>query len=89
VRLPSVASNLGNSVRAWLKGSSYLVVLLCLTGAFIPPSAECPKQFLGAWEYRQKAGEGYDEEGERLEKKLTSAGVTRDELYLRGRLKRR
>jgi hypothetical protein len=106
---------------------AYLVVLLCLTGAFIPPPADCPKRFLGAWEYRQKAGEGYDEEGEHglfytlvemadlkvspagqlsftvperdlfqerprtlqevKQKKLASAGITRDELYLRGQLK--
>jgi hypothetical protein len=127
-----------------------LVALICLTGDLVPPAADCPRRLLGVWEYRQKAGQGYDDQGERLElscrgdsiqglyfgleregehglfyslvemadlkvdpngelsftvperdlfherpknlqevkqKKLASAGVTRDELYLRGRLK--
>jgi hypothetical protein len=29
--------------------------------------AVCPTGWTGRWEYRQKAGDGYDEEGERLE----------------------
>jgi hypothetical protein len=31
------------------------------------PPAECPPAFLGSWEYRQRAGPGYDAEGERIE----------------------
>jgi hypothetical protein len=30
-------------------------------------SGSCPSRVLGAWEYRQAAGDGYDREGERLE----------------------
>lgn len=126
------------------------MVLLCLTGALAAPAAECPRRLLGIWEYRQKAGQGYDDQGEKLklscrsdsiqglyfgleregehglfyslvemadlevspngelsftvpernlfherpknlqevkQKKLASAGITRDELYLHGRLK--
>lgn len=126
-----------------------LVGLIGPTAAFTAPAADCQRRFLGAWEYRQAAGDGYDKEGEKLQlscgagsirglyfgleregehglfytavevsrlnvspdgelsftvperdlftdrprnlqevklKKLTSAGVTRDELYLRGRL---
>jgi hypothetical protein len=33
----------------------------------IVASPLCPTGWIGRWEYRQKAGEGYDEEGERLE----------------------
>jgi hypothetical protein len=42
-------------------------VLLFLTGAFASPEADCQSLFLGAWEYRQRAGDGYDKEGERIE----------------------
>jgi hypothetical protein len=39
----------------------------CPSDAFHPPGSGCPAYWLGIWEYRQKAGDGYDTEGERLE----------------------
>jgi hypothetical protein len=42
-------------------------VLLFLTGLLAAREPDCQRPLLGAWEYRQRAGEGYDEEGERLE----------------------
>ena len=127
-----------------------LAFLLALPTGLISRPASCPSPLLGAWEYRQRAGDSYDAEGERLQlscgdkilkglyygleregehglfytlveitevtvspetelyftvparelfyarpkslqdlagKKLPSAGFTRDELHLRGRLK--
>jgi len=43
------------------------LILLFLTGGFAAREADCQRGLLGAWEYRQRAGEGYDTEGERLE----------------------
>ncbi len=42
-------------------------ILLFLTGMLAAGKADCQRDFLGAWEYRQRAGDGYDEEGERIE----------------------
>jgi hypothetical protein len=39
----------------------------------------CPRQLLGAWEYRQAAGDGFDAEGERLE--LSCSGNTLRGVY--------
>jgi hypothetical protein len=39
------------------------------------PSADCPGRWLGTWEYRQKAGDGYDNEGERLELSCTGSSL--------------
>jgi len=127
-----------------------LAFLLVLPTGLPSRSASCPPPLLGAWEYRQRAGDSYDAEGERLQlscsdkiltglyygleregehglfytlvavtevkvspdadlsftvparelfykrpkslqdikgKKLESAGFTRDELHIRGRLK--
>jgi hypothetical protein len=55
------------------------VVLVSLTGAFVAPEADCQSRFLGAWEYRQRAGDGYDKEGERLE--LSCTGGSMQGLY--------
>jgi hypothetical protein len=41
-----------------------LLILMVLSGA---PTAPCPTAWTGSWEYRQRAGDSYDEEGERLE----------------------
>ena len=54
-------------------------VFLFLTGAFASPDADCPSRFLGAWEYRQRAGDGYDNEGERIE--LRAGGGSMHGLY--------
>lgn len=40
---------------------------LYLAGMFASSSGACPGRFLGAWEYRQRAGQQYDKEGERIE----------------------
>lgn len=44
--------------------------LPAILGLLLPPAnhagADCSAALLGTWEYRQKAGEGYDAEGERL-----------------------
>ena len=55
------------------------VVALYLTGAFASPGGDCPGRLLGAWEYRQRAGEGYDLEGERIE--LSCVGESVRGLY--------
>jgi len=55
------------------------LALLSLTGAFASPEADCQSRFLGAWEYRQRAGDGYDNEGERIE--LTCGGGSMQGLY--------
>jgi hypothetical protein len=39
----------------------------CPSDAFRAADADCPGHWLGTWEYRQRAGDGYDKEGERLE----------------------
>lgn len=54
-------------------------VLLSLTAAFAPPQADCQSRLLGAWGYRQRAGDGYDSEGERIE--LTCGGGSMQGLY--------
>lgn len=51
------------------------VVALYLTGAFASPGGDCPGRLLGAWEYRQRAGEGYDLEGERIELSCVGGSV--------------
>jgi hypothetical protein len=43
------------------------------------PMHDCPRQFLGTWEYRQAAGDEFDAEGERLE--LKCSGSTLSGLY--------
>ncbi|HJR16687.1 MAG TPA: hypothetical protein VJ808_07520 [Gemmatimonadales bacterium] len=56
--------------------------ILVLAGLVVggqSPAPECPRQFLGAWEYRQAAGDGFDAEGERLE--LSCNGQTLRGLY--------
>jgi hypothetical protein len=50
-----------------------------LNWGFRPPDANCPAHWLGTWEYRQRAGDGYDEEGERLE--LSCPGGSLQGLY--------
>jgi hypothetical protein len=60
-------------------GLSIGLALLSLTGAFASPEADCQSRFLGAWEYRQRAGDGYDKEGERIE--LTCGGSFMQGLY--------
>jgi hypothetical protein len=48
--------------------------ILVLAGLVVggqSPTDDCPSQILGAWEYRQAAGDGYDAEGERLELSCT------------------
>jgi hypothetical protein len=44
-----------------------LIFLLALPTAWTSPSPDCPPPLMGAWEYRQRAGDGYDAEGERLQ----------------------
>jgi len=44
-----------------------MIFLFALPTAWTSPSPECPPPLLGAWEYRQRAGDGYDAEGERLQ----------------------
>lgn len=56
---------------------SFLGILL-LAGLVVggqSPVAGCPKLFLGTWEYRQAAGDGFDTEGERLELSCTDTGL--------------
>jgi hypothetical protein len=53
--------------------------VLYLAGMSAPSSGACPGRFLGAWEYRQRAGQEYDEEGERIE--LTCVGGSLRGLY--------
>ena len=56
--------------------------ILVLAGLVVggqSPTPECPRQFLGNWEYRQAAGHGFDAEGERLE--LSCNGQTLRGLY--------
>jgi hypothetical protein len=38
-------------------------------------SADCPERLLGSWEYRQSAGDRYDDEGERLELSCTGGSL--------------
>jgi hypothetical protein len=47
----------------------------CPSNTFRAPDAECPGQWLGTWEYRQRAGDGYDNEGERLELSCTGGSL--------------
>lgn len=53
--------------------------LVFLTSAFTSPKHDCQNRFLGTWEYRQRAGDGYDLEGERIE--LTCGGSSMQGLY--------
>lgn len=132
-----------------MTSSLLLLAITWLPGVDRVSAGDCPSRFLGTWEFRQAAGDGYDAEGERLEvtcrgnavhllyhgleregehglfytlveakdvhvtparhisfvvperelfrqrpqnleavkqKRLTSAGITRDELHLEGRL---
>jgi hypothetical protein len=39
----------------------------CPSDVLHAPGADCPAHLLGTWEYRQRAGDGYDNEGERLQ----------------------
>ena len=44
--------------------------ILVLAGLVVggqAPAPHCPRELVGAWEYRQAAGDGFDAEGERLE----------------------
>jgi hypothetical protein len=50
-------------------------VLISLAEPFVRPEADCQSRFLGAWEYRQRAGDGYDKEGERLELSCTGGSM--------------
>jgi hypothetical protein len=50
----------------------------CPSDGFRAPHADCPEG-LGTWEYRQRAGDGYDNEGERLE--LSCIGGSLQGLY--------
>ena len=56
-----------------------IMVLAGLVVSGQTPRYGCPRQFLGAWEYRQAAGDGFDAEGERLE--LICSGQTLSGLY--------
>lgn len=56
--------------------------ILVLAGLVVrgqSPVSDCPRQFLGVWEYRQAAGDGFDAEGERLE--LSCEGQTLRGVY--------
>ncbi|HEX6433761.1 MAG TPA: hypothetical protein VFZ87_05950 [Gemmatimonadales bacterium] len=56
--------------------------ILLLAGMVVrgqSPATGCPPQFLGAWEYRQAAGDGFDAQGERLE--LSCSGNALRGLY--------
>lgn len=55
-----------------------LVPLLLASGSS-KPDRNCPKLYLGGWEYRQRAGDSYDLEGERIE--LTCVGGSLRGLY--------
>lgn len=46
-----------------------------LSRTFRAPDADCPRHWLGTWEYRQRAGDGYDNEGERLELSCTGGSL--------------
>ena len=53
--------------------------ILVLAGLVVrgqSPVSDCPRQFLGTWEYRQAAGDGFDAEGERLELSCSGGGLT-------------
>ena len=54
------------------------LALTVLTAAFAPED-DCQGRFLGAWDYRQRAGNGYDLEGERIE--LTCGGGSMQGVY--------
>jgi hypothetical protein len=47
----------------------------CPSGVLRSPGAECLGHWLGTWEYRQRAGDGYDTEGERLELSCTGGSL--------------
>jgi hypothetical protein len=47
----------------------------CPGEVFPALDADCPKYWLGTWEYRQRAGDGYDNEGERLELSCKSGAL--------------
>ncbi len=51
------------------QASLFLILFLLpvLAGSGRPPASECPRRFLGTWEYRQRAGDSFDPEGERVE----------------------
>ena len=55
------------------------VAALYVAGMSAPSSGACPGRFLGDWEYRQRAGQEYDKEGERI--KLTCVGGSLRALY--------
>lgn len=57
----------------------FLAASFLLTPLFAS-AADDTKAFLGTWEYRQRAGDGYDAEGERLE--FRSNGTDLTGLYL-------
>lgn len=65
--------------RSLTAGLAIGLVPLFLTSSFSPSERDCPSQYLGVWEYRQQAGEGYDPEGERLE--LSCVGGSMRGLY--------
>jgi hypothetical protein len=56
-----------------------LLALLFLTGEVPASAGVCPDRFVGNWEYREAAGDGYDAEGERLE--LSCSGHSLRGLY--------
>ena len=54
---------------------SFLAILV-LAGLIVggqSPVDKCPRHLLGAWEYRQAAGDGFDAVGERLELSCTES----------------
>ena len=55
-----------------------LIVFLAATVLLFPlfVSAAGTETFLGTWEYRQRAGKGYDSEGERIELRSTGGALT-------------
>jgi hypothetical protein len=61
---------------------SFLIILL-VAGLVVggqSPMPDCPREFVGTWEYRQAAGDGLDAEGERLE--LSCGGASLSGHYL-------
>ena len=55
------------------------LVPFILASDYTQPGTDCPGKYLGIWEYRQRAGGGYDLEGERIE--LTCVGGSLRGLY--------
>lgn len=61
------------------RSGAALIALLSLSGVLASAQSDCPKRLVGTWEYRQAAGDRYDDQGERIE--LRCSGHSLQGLY--------